>query len=140
MGSTAPETKSPPKRFTKAQSIGGRKMVLKSTGKVIEVEKKVKEKPIAKSDDNLPQLWPTGTTASGKQPALSQAERELMDNLLSITDAIDVTIPTPTIDNSVNLQNQQLADIDLLPDQNVMDIGGDWSLDVGKDWSLDDIF
>ena len=134
MGSKAPETKSPPKRFTKAQSIGGRKMVLKSTGKVIEVEKKTKEKPLAaKSDDNQ----------HTQQSSLSQAERELMDNLLSITEAIDVSMPTPTstIDSANSRNNQQLlTDIHLLPEENVVEMGGDWSLEVGKDWSLDDIF
>ena len=127
MGSdTSPQTKPPPKRFTKAQSIGGRKMILKATGKIIEVAKSNKEL----SGIDATMVPDASKETANKPSTLSQEERELMENLLSITDSIDV--PTPSVDNSVNLRHshQQLADFDLLPDRNDMD----------KDLSLEDLF
>ena len=132
-----PQTKTPPKKFTKAQTIGGRKMVLKSTGKVIEVEKKSKEEvPATHMESNVDtaanmseQLF-IKDTAVNKQSTLSVAERKLMDDLLSLTDSIDIN-PTPAKSSNTFCEestNQQLTD-NLLPDRNDIDFENDWSLD-----------
>ena len=138
-GSSAggPQTKTLPKKFTKAQTIGGRKMVLKSTGKVIEVEKKSKEEPPATHMEsnvntaaNMSEQLFIKDTAVNKQSTLSVAERKLMDDLLSLTDSIDI-IPTPAQSPNTFCEestNQQLTD-NLLPDRNDMDFENDWSLD-----------
>ena len=137
-GSSAggPQTKTPPKKFTKAQTIGGRKMVLKSTGKVIEVEKKSKEEvPATHMESNdasanvSEQLFNKDATVN-KQSTLSVAERKLMDDLLSLTDSIDINPAPATSSNNFceESTNQQLTD-NLLPDRNDMDFENDWSLD-----------
>ena len=132
-----PQTKTPPKKFTKAQTIGGRKMVLKSTGKVIEVEKKSKEEvPAIHMESNVDTAADMSEqvfikdTAVNKQSTLSVAERKLMDDLLSLTDSIDI-IPTPAKSSNNFCEestNQQLTD-NLLPDRNDVDFENDWSLE-----------
>lgn len=90
-----PSTSKPTvKRFTKAQKIGGRKMVLKQSGQVVDVQASQE------------------TEIEANKGQLTQDERDLMEKLLSISDSLDTidmnvisSAPPGTSSSSLTIQD-----------------------------------
>lgn len=86
--SDAPNKSSVSKRFTKAQPIDGRKMILKESGQVVDVAPTLP--PPLPPPSSLP------VPSSSKQSSqLTQGERELMEQLVSLGDLFDTEPSQP---------------------------------------------
>ena len=108
-------------RFTRAQRIGGRKMVLKENGEVVEMTKKALKPQVEEVPSQVPlqeEFPKTPQTPHVKRPQISNEEADIIDKLIAFVpddnfenietfESLDPVISLPT-----NATNNKTATAD----------------------------